>query len=444
MSDHGHNTLINYIIQQSDEDLKGKTIIEIGTVREFLDGQNSTECFIKLCIEKDMKLITVDMDEKCSNNAKTLCEKYDFSCEIITAKGEDYLKTKKSFDYIYLDGYDYDHGQHSQERQDRYNHYMSTDINNEECWQSHLSMVELLCKISNKNSVICFDDIINHEVGKGVTAIPYLNMKGWKIKNQSKTSVLFISPDAVGQSGEKHIFVLGNGASLKGFDFKYLVGREWIGTCVAFRYWEEVDIYPTHYVCVDNAVCKKHIESIKNMIINKKCETFLLCASIIQEWPDIQQHRNVIFIQQLKNIEANPFRYLADYCSGSSAVLMAYVLKANRIHLLGMDCKYIEFLPECEKLEDGTLKIIEKIKDNPNYFWNDYQQLGDIYNPPNVNRVHKTSWFDIRNILLLYNILSGEEIQLYNYNTTDILDGFFKRKTLEELPNELTTFKMTT
>ena len=123
---------------------------------------------------------------------------------------------------------------------------------------------------------------------------------------------------------------------------------------------------------------------------------------------------------------------------------MAYVLKANRIHLLGMDCKYQEFLPECEKLEDGTLKIIEKIKDNPNYFWNDYQQLGDIYNPPNVNRVHKTSWFDIRNILLLYNILSGEEIQLYNYNTTDILDGFFKRKTLEELPKELTTFKMTT
>ena len=149
------------------------------------------------------------------------------------------------------------------------------------------------------------------------------------------------SSTSINNSGERHIFVVGNGASLKGFDFNYLEGREWIGTCVAFRYWEEINIYPTHYVCVDNAVCKKHIKSIKNMIINKKCETFLLCASIIQEWAEIQQYDNVMYIQQLKGAVANPFRYLADYCSGSTAVLMAYILKANRIHLLGMDCKYV-------------------------------------------------------------------------------------------------------
>jgi uncharacterized Rossmann fold enzyme len=243
--------------------------------------------------------------------------------------------------------------------------------------------------------------------------------------------------DIPSQKNEKHIYVLGNGASLKGFDFSYLNDKEWIGTCVAFRYWDEIDMYPTHYVCVDNAVCKKHLSTIKNMIINKKCDTFLLCASIIEHWPDIQQHQNVMYIQQLKHAKANPFRYLVDYCSGSTAVMMAYVLKANRIHLLGMDCKYVEFIPECEKQKDGTLKIIEKVKSNPNYFYDDYQQVGDIYNPPNVDRVHKQSWFDIRNILLLYNILTNEQIELYNYNTNNTLDEWFKRRQLDELPKKI-------
>ena len=430
---HGHNTLINYIRNQKDEDIKGKTIIEIGTVREFLNGQNSTECFIKLCIEKDMKLITVDMDEQCSNNAKTLCEKYKFSCEIITSRGEDYLKKLKTFDYIYLDGYDYDHGQHSTERQDRYNHYMSTDINNEECWESHLLMVKSLCKISNKESVICFDDIISDKIGKGVTAIPYLIEKSWKVEDQTRTCVLFISPEKA-KSNERNIYIVGNGASLKDFDFDYLKDKEWIGTCLAFRHWEKINMYPQHYVCVDNVVCKKHIESIKDMIIKKKCKTFLLCASIREHWKEIQEYDNVLYIQQLKNADANPFRYLVDYCTGSSAVMMAYVLKANKIHLLGMDCKYVQFLPECEKQKDGSLKIVKRIKHNPNYYFNDYQQVGDLYNPPNVDRVHKVSWFDVRNILLLYNILTGEQIELYNYNTNDVLDNLFKRKQLSELP----------
>ena len=74
--DHGHQTLINYILKEKDENLKGKTIIEIGSCREFLEGQNSTECFIKLCIQKDMKFISVDMDEKCSQNVYSLAHKY--------------------------------------------------------------------------------------------------------------------------------------------------------------------------------------------------------------------------------------------------------------------------------------------------------------------------------------------------------------------------------
>ena len=232
----------------------------------------------------------------------------------------------------------------------------------------------------------------------------------------------------------EQLYILGNGNSLREVNLlHYLEKEKTIGTCVAFRYWKKHGNYPTYYCCVDGAVLKSHLESIKEMIQKKKCEAFLLCASIIQEWQDILQYDNVMFIQQLKNSEMNPFRYLVDYCSGSAAVLFGYVLGYKNLNLLGMDCKYIECIPECEKLENGTLKIIKEVKNNPNYFIDYYQQIGDIYNKPNVDRVHKKSWQDLRNLLLMYNGLTGDDIKLFNYNNNDTLDNFFKKKPMAEL-----------
>ena len=430
--DHGHQTLINYILKEKDENLKGKTIIEIGSCREFLEGQNSTECFIKLCMEKDMKFISVDMDEKCSQNVYSLAHKYKSftNMEIITSKGEEYLKTIDSFDFMYLDGYDYDHGQHSEERQDRYNHYMGTDINNEECWESHLLMVKELCKIAHKDSVICFDDIIDEKVGKGVTAIPYILDKKWQVFKRVNNSVLFVHPDRVLLPRE--VYVVGNGRSLKDFDFNFLKDKEWIGCCLGFRDWERTGIYPTHYVNVDPVVTQSNLKEIKDMIINKKCQTFCLDYSFIKMWEECKDYPSVHYLQQYQHTPYNPFRNLIDYCSGSVATTLAYCLDTDRVNLLGMDCKYVEFLPECIELKDKTLKIIKQPKENPNYYFDDYQRVGDIYNKPNVDRVMKQSWFDVRNIFLLFNTLRNKEVKLYNYNTTDVLDEYFERKSLDE------------
>ena len=231
----------------------------------------------------------------------------------------------------------------------------------------------------------------------------------------------------------KEIYILGNGQSLKDFDFEFFKDKQTLGTCLAFRYWEKINWYPNHYVCVDCNVLKSNIESIKDLIENKRCESFLLDAQIIKEWEGILQYSNVMYIQQLKRSEGNPFRYLIDWCSGSCAVLYAYILGFNNLNLLGMDMKYIEFLPECIKQEDGSLKIVKEIKENPNYFIDDYQRVGDVYNPPNVNKVHKKSWEDLRNILVMYNVLTREAIELTNYNSNDTLDHVFKRKELKEL-----------
>ena len=236
------------------------------------------------------------------------------------------------------------------------------------------------------------------------------------------------------------IFVVGNGRSIKDFDFNFLKDKTWVGLCLAYREWERTGIYPNHYVCVDSVVIKNNIDDIMNLVRNKKCENFILSKSVLEYCPDIKEYCHkkdspVIFLQDLKYSEFNPFQYLIDYCSGSVAVLWAYLQQKNTINLIGLDCKYVEFIPECVKLNDGTLKIVQEVKDNPNYYFADYQRPGDIYNVPNVNSVHKRSWFHIRNICILYNILTHKEICIYNYNDVDTLKDWFETKPLNSLPN---------
>ncbi len=231
------------------------------------------------------------------------------------------------------------------------------------------------------------------------------------------------------------IYIVGNGKSLKDFDFNFLKDKTWIGTCLAFRDWEKTGIYPTHYCCVDSVVCNHHRYKILEMVKQKKCETFFICHSLFNSdiGEELKKYNNVKSLQMFINSPENPFRYLFDYCSGTSSVLYGYCLGATELNILGMDCKYKEFIPECIEQENGTLKIIKTPDDNPNYYFNDYQQEGDIYNPPNAERIHKSSWWDLRNIILLFNILREKEIKLYNYNSNDTLDAYFEKKNLDEL-----------
>ena len=90
------------------------------------------------------------------------------------------------------------------------------------------------------------------------------------------------------------------------------------------------------------------------------------------------------------------------------------------INLFGIDCNYVEFLPETERLKDNTLRITKTPLNNPNYFIDDYQREGDNYNIPNTKSVHYKSWELINKII-------GNVVNITNYNKTDKLDKIFKR-----------------
>ena len=96
---------------------------------------------------------------------------------------------------------------------------------------------------------------------------------------------------------------------------------------------------------------------------------------------------------------------------------------------------YVEMIPECEELEDSTLIIKETPKENPNYFIDDYQQAGDIYNKPNCNRVHKQSWEDLTFLLTGFVHLNRMPMNVYSY-TDDKVEGltkYFTKKDIKEL-----------
>ena len=234
----------------------------------------------------------------------------------------------------------------------------------------------------------------------------------------------------------KSVTVIGNGATLKGFEFNKLKG-DTIGMTMAYRHWRKIDWYPKYYVNVDHVVLNHHHKDIEEFIKEEKCEGYILSSSILTVCPDLKDNKKVLFLEDLQKQRGNPFQYLIDWCSGSVAFLFAVILGYNEIKTIGIDCNYVEFLPETSKCQDGTLLIKETPKSNPNYFIDDYQLAGDRYNVPNCANVHMPSWCHVVFILTGYTRMNNFMMSVYCY-TTDEVEGLSKFFTKKDIKNYFT------
>ena len=236
----------------------------------------------------------------------------------------------------------------------------------------------------------------------------------------------------------KNCLVFGNGKSIKDFDFRSIDRDKysWIGCCLAFRHWDTIDCYPDIYVNVDKVVCKN--EEVIDFIKQKKCQLYLLSKSILEK-VDLSHRQDIYYIEELVMDCRSVFKYSRNYCSGSSAVLMALDL-FETIEIAGFDCDYVEFIPECEQLEDGTLRITKTPENNPNYFFDDYQREGDIYNVPNGTRVHLRSWNELSEILKFLIFMYPEcQRTITNYNDKKSISEYFKTKSQKYLMGQSLT-----
>lgn len=190
------------------------------------------------------------------------------------------------------------------------------------------------------------------------------------------------------------LFVLGNGPSLGGIDLEVLRGHDTIGLNAAYRYWDEINWYPTYYACMDSVVVVSHADEIARFVRESDAngiQRFFLRSSILDSQPQLADHPRVSILEseigRISGMDVEPVT------TGSHCLLWGRALGYTRVFLLGIDLGYVEQLDESEIQADGTLAIEQAPTDNPNYFFAGYQQAGDRYNIPNPNPgLHGRAW----------------------------------------------------
>lgn len=244
----------------------------------------------------------------------------------------------------------------------------------------------------------------------------------------------------------KRIAILGNGPSLRNVEFhKFKIDT--IGMNAAYRYWDKIGWFPTYYCCLDAVVLNSHKKEIYHLIKDGKIKKFFLRKNILKTYPDLKDYKNVYFYENVR--KKQPFR-TSHITTGTLSVRFAMFLKYKKIYLFGIDCNYKNYVNGCQLNNNKTLTIKKEIKDNPNYFFKDYQQKNDKYNIPNHGKkyickcrnckgkifdgkkLHLNTWIYLKSDLNLYRKKYGK-IRIYNCSKKSKLKVFPRKNIIKEI-----------
>ena len=201
---------------------------------------------------------------------------------------------------------------------------------------------------------------------------------------------------AIGPDRRPEAVVLGNGHSLRGFDFGRLSRFDVFGMNAAYRYWYETGWFPQYYSCLDLVVGASHRDAIAGLIRESDrlgIRAFLLRRSLIDELGRDGAALNVFDFDLLRpGFES---WIPGPVTTGSHTCAWASILGYRDIYLLGIDCNYVEIVANAEP-RDGEVLEITSDAPNPNYFFDAYQKKGDKFNIPNPRKdLHLESWRNI-------------------------------------------------
>ncbi len=217
----------------------------------------------------------------------------------------------------------------------------------------------------------------------------------------------------------RQAILLGNGPSLARIDLaRDLSGLDSFGMNAAYRFWREIDWYPTYYACLDVVVGESHLEAIGDLVADSErngIQRFLLRENIYRQ---IAEHERTECYEDL--VQSGALPRLADVTTGSHTLLWARHLGYQTLLLAGVDLDYVEQVEGAVR-ENGVLRI-ETDDGNPNYFFEGYQQPGDRYNIPNPRPgLHLSSWANVATRLVYPSIV-------VNLNDQSALNVFVKNR----------------
>ncbi|MFO1337515.1 MAG: hypothetical protein U1F53_04650 [Burkholderiaceae bacterium] len=196
---HGHELLLAYLrtfvpdLRRADPG-RALTFVEIGTTREDVPSQGSTRKIAEFCRSQGIDFVTVDMDPQNARMAQRLFDAMGVGFRAVSMKGEDYLRERRTpVDFVFLDAYDFDHGQHSELRQSRYRKFLGSPIEERACHQMHLECAQALDGLLSDDGLVCVDDTWlegDSWTAKGTLAVPYLLNHGFELVMAKHRAVL--------------------------------------------------------------------------------------------------------------------------------------------------------------------------------------------------------------------------------------------------------------
>ncbi|MBT9595628.1 MAG: hypothetical protein IV094_06575 [Vitreoscilla sp.] len=249
------------------------------------------------------------------------------------------------------------------------------------------------------------------------------------------------------------IFVLlGNGPSLGDVDLRSLTKYDTFGLNAAYRAYPRVDFWPKYFGCFDALVCSHHAAEFKRLIKDSPIEKFFFINfddQGAQIFPESEIRANPRFQnidfryrgpgdRDRLDILSGSFTPFTDMrTSGSNSIQAGLLMGYRKFVLLGVDQNYVEVVDGAAR--DKTfhkLVMKETPKENPNYWFADYQVQGDKFNRPNLQGTQIPAWNNLS--LTLENL--GLQVEIYNCSPITQLDCF-RKATLEQALADLTSVK---
>jgi hypothetical protein len=243
------------------------------------------------------------------------------------------------------------------------------------------------------------------------------------------------------------LIVLGNGPSLKKeyFDFIRNYDVDTFGLNAAYRFFKEINWYPTYFGCFDYSLTYSHKKSWNDMILDDKnsIEKYFLL-----EIPSNESHIRDIYSNQGLTYFNDKIQRHSRYvgrlhnqdgihwpefgtkknklsCTGVNAIRTGIELGYKNIIMIGHDANYKppKFFKDVSNEGKHVYKFNDLPKKNPNYFLDNYQQKGDVYcDPGNVLPV----WSRFSELVKKYNSLSGTKVNIYNCSKISEIKEFPK------------------
>ena len=227
------------------------------------------------------------------------------------------------------------------------------------------------------------------------------------------------------EEGSELLVVLGNGPSLKGFDFSRFAPFDTMGMNAAYRFWDEIRQYPRYYICLDKVVGISHKTEIERLIRERAyngIQIFILRQNLIELFDrSIQQSGCIIDFDKMR--ETTSVFDAMPITTGSHAALAGVFFGYRKLLMMGIDVNYVERVDGAEERGGTVLELTETPADNPNYFFSNYQVAGDKYNIPNPTpELHLDSWRAIANEL------ASRKVQMWNGSSISRVDCFPHRE----------------